>query len=65
MRKIFANDVTNKGLISKVHKQLMQLNINSKTKQKTIKMGKRLKQTFLQEYTDGQETHEMMFNTAN
>ena len=38
--KIFANDTTNKGLIFKIHKQLIQLNIEkqitqSKNGQKT------------------------------
>ena len=36
---MFANDVTNKGLISKIYKQFTQLNIN-KNKQPNQKMGR-------------------------
>ena len=41
--KIIANETKDQGLISKIYKQLMQLN-----KQSNQNMGKRHKQTFLQ-----------------
>ena len=51
--KIIANEATDKELISKIYKQLLQLNtrkINNPIK----KMGQRTKQTFLQRrHTDG------------
>ena len=63
--KIFANESTDKGLISKIYKQLMQLNIK-KNKQPNTKMGRRPKQTFLQRrHTDGQEAHEKLLNITN
>ena len=43
--KIFASDVTNRGLISQIYQQSIQLNI--KNKQPNQKMGRRPKQTYL------------------
>ena len=45
--KIFAKDATNKGLISKIQKQVIQLNIQKENHNQN-KLARRSKQTFLQ-----------------
>ena len=51
--KIIANEATDKELISKIYKQLQQLN-SRKINDPIFKMGQRTKQTFLQRrHTDG------------
>ena len=50
---IIANEATGKELVSKIYKQLLQLN-SRKINDPIKKMGQRTKQTFLQRrHTDG------------
>ena len=61
--KIFANEETDKGLISKIYKQLMQLNI--KNKKPVQEQAENRNRHFSKEDIDCQQTHERILNITN
>ena len=63
--KIYVNDTNNKGLISNIYKQLIQLK-SQKTKQLKQNISKGSKSTSFQiRHTDVQQIHEKMLNVTN
>ena len=57
--------MTDKGLISNIYKQLVQLNIK-KSNNPVEKMARITEQTFIQRgNADGQQAHEKMLNSTN
>ena len=64
--KVFADNMTEGGLVSKLYKDLIKLNIKKQRTQSKKLIVKKTWLTFFQrKYTDDQQAQEKMLNTAN
>ena len=65
-KTIFADEATNKELISKIYKQLMQLNIKKKKNQTTqSNYGWKIQHFSKEDIQIDKNTHEKILNIAN
>ena len=58
--KIFTNNISNEGLVSRLYKEFITQQQNDK--QSNLKMSKGLEETFLQTHTNSQNIYEKMLN---
>ena len=60
--KVFANDISDKGIIFKTYTEFLQLNIKTTRKTTSLKNGQTTQIFFQRGHPDGQQMYEKMLN---